>query len=195
MKTAIYVRVSTNNKGQDTDNQLMILRQYCTDMNYQVYDEYVDEVSGGTSDRPSFKRMFTDASKHKFDMVLFWSLDRFSREGTRTTIHLLEQLEQYGICFRSYTEQYIDSSGIFKDVIISLLSTLAKQEKLRQSERVIAGLKRSREKYGRIGGRPKISENVFEDIIKLKKDGVTNRQIGKKLGISHVTVANYLQKE
>lgn len=44
--------------------------------------------------------------------------------------------------FKSYTEQYLDSTGIFKDVIISLLATLAKQEKVRQSERVKACLDR-----------------------------------------------------
>jgi DNA invertase Pin-like site-specific DNA recombinase len=48
----------------------------------------------------------------------------------------LQMLEDYGVVYKSYTEQYIDSSGIFKDVIIALLSTLAKQERMRISERV-----------------------------------------------------------
>lgn len=39
------------------------------------------------------QQMFTDAHQRKFDLVLFWSLDRFSREGVRQTINYLAQLE------------------------------------------------------------------------------------------------------
>ena len=188
MKVAIYARISTTNKGQDADNQMEVLREYSQKMSYKICGEYIDEVSGGTADRPSFKQMFSDASKRKFDLVLFWSLDRFSREGTRATIHYMEQLESYGVNFKSYTEQYIDSCGIFKDVVISLLSTLAKQEKIRISERVKAGLARSSKK----GGRPTINENVIEQIKNLKIDGLSNRAIGKHLKLSHSTVGLYL---
>ena len=188
MKVAIYARVSTTNKGQDADNQTQVLKEYSHRMGYNIYSEYVDEVSGGTYERPSFKKMFADASKRKFDLILFWSLDRFSREGTRTTIRYMEQLEGYGVNFKSYTEQYIDSCGIFKDVIISLLSTLAKQEKIRISERVRAGLARSTKK----GGRPTINENIIQQIKNLKSDGLSNRAVAKHLSLSHSTVGLYV---
>jgi DNA invertase Pin-like site-specific DNA recombinase len=188
MKVAIYARISTTNKGQDADNQIQVLREFSKRMDYEIIMEYVDEISGGTSERPAFKRMFTDASKRKFDLVLFWSLDRFSREGTRATIHYMEQLESYGVNFKSYTEQYIDSCGIFKDVVISLLSTLAKQEKIRISERVKAGLARSSKK----NGRPKISTKVVQIIKGLKKEGKSNRRIAKELSLSHSTVGLYV---
>ncbi|WP_162944982.1 recombinase family protein [Flavisolibacter nicotianae] len=144
MKVAIYIRVSTTGKGQDADNQREVLREYCQRMGYQIHDEYRDEVSGGTAERPAFKRLFEDAAKRWFDLALFWSLDRWSREGTRATIRYMEQLESYGINYRSYTEQYIESSGSFKDVILALLSTLARLEKIRLFERVGAGLARSK---------------------------------------------------
>ena len=188
MKVAIYARISTSNKSQDADNQILVLREFCLKIGYQIYKEYVDEVSGGTSDRPKFKEMFQDASKRKFDIVLFWSLDRFTREGTRATIKYMEQLESYGVNFKSYTEQYIDSCGIFKDVVISLLSTLAKQEKIRISERVKAGLARTSKK----SGRPKLDFRLVEQIKQLKIDGNSNRTIAKKFNISHSTVGLYL---
>jgi len=188
MRTVIYARVSTTNKGQDADNQLAVLRAYCKKMNYEIINEYMDEVSGGSGDRPAFKRLFADAAKRKFDLVVFWSLDRWSREGTRITIKYLEQLESYGVGFKSFTEQYIDSCGIFKDVIISLLSTLAKQEKVRIGERVRAGLARTDKK----GGRPQIQLAVMEKIKELKKQGLSNRAIGKDLNISHSTVGLYV---
>lgn len=191
MKVAIYVRVSTSTKGQDVDNQLLVLREYCHNMGYKIINEYSDEVSGGTSDRPAFKQLFADASKRKFDLLLFWSLDRFSREGTRATIKYLEQLECYGVSYKSYSEQYIDSCGIFKDVVISLLSTLAKQEKVRISERVKAGLARSKKR----SGRPQVEQSIIERIMELKEQGFSNRKIGASLNLSHSTVGMYLSTQ
>lgn len=188
MRVGIYARVSSNNKGQDADNQLEILRDFCDKMSYKIYSEYVDEVSGGTGDRPQFKKLFDDASRRKFDLVLFWSLDRWSREGTRPTMRYIEQLENYGIAIKSYTELYLDTCGVFKDVVISLLSTLGKQEKIRISERVLAGLARSTKK----GGRPKLSTKTIDKIKALRAESYSNRSIAKTLSISHSTVGLYL---
>ena len=143
MKVAIYARISKTNSHQNADNQIEVLKEFANRMNYEIFRIYVDEFSGGTSCRPEFQAMFNDAAKRKFDLVLFWALDRLSREGTRKTIYHLSLLESYGVTFKSYTEQFLDSTGIFKDVIISLLSTLASQERYRISERVKAGLERA----------------------------------------------------
>lgn len=191
MKVAIYARVSTKTKGQDVENQLMILREFCIKMGYEVFKEYTDQESGGKSDRPAFIQLFSDAAKRKFDLLLFWSLDRFSREGTRKTIFYLQQLDDYGILYKSYSEQYLDSSGIFKDVIISILATLAKQEQIRLSERVRAGLEKAKSK-GRVGGRPRISQEVIDQILVLNQQGLSMRKIGKAVKIHHRTVAQYL---
>lgn len=188
---AIYSRVSTKGKGQDNENQLLVLREYCQKMDYHIYKEYVDQESGGTSNRLAFTQMFADAAKHKFDMVLFWGLDRFSREGTRKTIFLLQQLDDCGVRYKSYSEQYIDSSGIFRDVIISLLSTLALQEKTRLADRVLCGLERAR-KAGRVGGRPKIPQEKIDRIYSLKEQGLSLRKIAREVGTHHGTVAQYL---
>jgi hypothetical protein len=47
-----------------------------------------------------------------------------------------------------HTEQYFDSCGVFRDAVISIAATLAKQERLKISERTLAGLERAR-KQGR----------------------------------------------
>jgi len=189
MKVAIYSRVSK--ETSDNDNQLIILRDYCQKMNYEIHDEYIDVVSGGSPNRPEFNRMMKDASKRKYDMLFFYALDRLTREGTRQTIHYLQMLDDYGVAYKSYTEQYIDSSGIFKDVIIALLSTLAKQERIRISERVKAGLERSRQQ-GRVGGRPTLDESKVSSIKKMKNDGISIVAIAKELKISRGSVYQYL---
>ena len=89
------------------------------------------------------------------ERILFWSLDRLSREGVYETLQHLQQLTSYGVNYKSFTEQYLDSCGIFRDAVIGILATVAKQERVRISERVTAGLRRAR-REGRVGGRPKV---------------------------------------
>jgi DNA invertase Pin-like site-specific DNA recombinase len=189
MKISIYARISKD--SSDLDNQLLVLRDYCKKMNYEIVNEYTDIISGAATNRQQFNKMLIDASKRKFDMLLFYALDRFSRAGTRETIRFLQMLDDYGVSYKSYTEQYIDSSGIFKDVIIALLSTLAKQERIRISERVKAGLEKSRQQ-GRIGGRPPMDAYKISQIRKLKTDGKSIVAISKSLKISRGSVYQYI---
>jgi len=160
-------------------------------MGYDIFSEYVDVISGASSNKPEFNRMMQDASKRRIDMVLFFALDRFTREGTRRTIHYLQLLDDYGVMYKSYSEQYIDSSGIFRDVIIALLSTLAQQERLRISERVKAGLEKSRQQ-GRVGGRPTLNKSTVRRIKELKNAGNSVISIAKELKISRGSVYQYL---
>src|SRR6516225_9759357 len=131
MNVAIYARVSMKDKGQDTRNQTDQLREYCRKQGWTIVKEYTDKASGKNGDRDQFKAMFAAASRREFDCVLFWSLDRFSREGVHETHQYLKQLDGYGVAFKSYTEQYLDSTGMFRDAIISILAVIAKQERIR----------------------------------------------------------------
>jgi DNA invertase Pin-like site-specific DNA recombinase len=66
-------------------------------------------------------------------------LDRFScREGVLETLQHLKRLSSYGVAFKSFTEQYLDGAGIFKDAIIGILAALAHQERVRLSERALS---------------------------------------------------------
>jgi len=71
-----------------------------------------------------------DASQRRFDVLLFWSLDRLSREGALETLQHLNRLTGYGIQWRSLTEQYLDSTGMFREAVISILAVVAKQERI-----------------------------------------------------------------
>ena len=153
MKIAIYVRVSTDK--QEVENQLLQLRAYCDKSNYEIYEEYVDVISGSTISRPSYDLMFADAHKKLFDVVLFWDLSRFSRAGTLFTLQKLKELENLGIDWESYQEPYFKSAGQFKDVVLSIISTIAKIEREKISERTKAGLERARKNGKPIGKRGK----------------------------------------
>ncbi len=197
-KVAIYARVSTNKKEddphyQETENQLALLREHCKREKWEVVKEYVDNESGKSGKRKNFQVMFKDAQKHKFDLVIFWALDRFSREGTLATLHYLQELEHYGVYFYSYTETYLNSVGVFRDVVISILATIAKQERIRHSERVKAGLERAK-KEGRKLGRKPIDKKILKKIDGLRKKGLSIRQIAEELKISVGTVGERVKK-
>lgn len=191
MKVAIYARVSTKDKGQSVENQVPDLRGYAAARGWAIYKEYVEEESGGTGNRAQFKALFADAHRRRFDLVLFWSLDRFSREGALPTLMYLNELEASGVNYKSYTEQYLDSTGIFKDAIISVLATIARQEKIRLSERTKAGLVRARANGKQLGA-PTKSEEVVAQVKRLKAGGASNQAIARALKISPSTVAKYL---
>jgi DNA invertase Pin-like site-specific DNA recombinase len=191
MRVAIYARVSTKDKGQSTDNQLPDLRAYSQVHGWNIYKEYAEEESGSTANRTEFKKLFADAHQRKFDLVLFWSLDRFSREGALPTLQHLNTLESYGVGYKSYTEQYLDSTGIFKEAVISILAIVAKQERVRLSERTRAGLERARGKGTQLG-KPGFSQEQIDQIRRLKGGGLSNYAISKVMGISKTTVAKYV---
>ena len=190
MRVAIYARVSTRDKGQSTDNQLPDLRRYAEIQDWTIYKDYAEEESGGTANRSQFQKLFADAHQRKFDMVLFWSLDRFSSEGVLPTLQHLILLESYGVGFKSYTEQYLDSTGIFKDAVISILAVVAKQERVRLSERTKAGLVRTKAK-GTVLGRKAVAPEIIEQIAELSRAGTSERKIAEQLSVSNGVVGKY----
>jgi len=183
-RCVIYARCST--RDQDTENQLSQLRDYAALQKWTVVAEVVDVCSGGkdAKERPGMERIFSMAHRREFDILLFWALDRFSREGSRKTIGYLAQLDDAGVDFHSFSEPYISSLGIFKDAIIAILSALARQEKVRISERTKAGLERTRRVNGTRLGRPKTPVSKLKKALRLRKGGMSYGEIAEAMGVS-----------
>ena len=204
MRAAIYARVSTDDKGQTPENQLRELRAWCKSAGHELVGEYVDHESGknGTKRRKRFAQLFEDASRRKFDLVVFWALDRFSREGMVPTIQHLQRLDSYGIAFHSYTEAHLNTDNeLVRNVLLALLSSLAKAESQKIATRVRAGMRRVAasgkpwvSKKGRLVdglGRPKLDVLRRREITKRLAAGATAYRVAKDLGISPHTVAKY----
>lgn len=189
-KVALYARVSTKDGRQDTENQLIALREYCQKQGWEVAREYVDHETGGHSRRPHFQQMFADARERKFDLVLFWSLDRLSREGVSATLNHLERLTAAGVNWRSFTEEYLDSCGLFKDAVLAILAVIAKQERIRRSERASAAIARLRRqgKTDHLGRKPKVIGAKLETVRQLHGEGMSLRAIAAKVHVSAMTV-------
>jgi DNA invertase Pin-like site-specific DNA recombinase len=193
MRIALYARVSTKDKGQDHENQLRELREFVSRKasdGWTLAHEYVDKATGKSGDRPAFRRLFEDASRREFDLVLFWSLDRFSREGVLETLQHLQRLSSNGVEWFSYREEYLRSIGVFKEAVLAILAAIAKQERIRLSERVQAGLSRARAQ-GKVLGRPRAVVRL-ERVLRLKQRGLSIRKIARGTGVSAMTVQRIL---
>jgi len=117
----------------------------------------------------------------KFDVLLLWALDRLSRERVLETLQHLNRLTSYGVGCRSLTEQYFDSCGIFKGAVIAIVATVAKQERVRISEWVKAGLETARAKGKRLG-RPRVIVDARR-VAMLRKSGASWAAICRETGL------------
>jgi len=190
MKVAMYTRVSTDK--QDYKNQLIQLRNFCQNQGWEIYKEYSETISGKESQRPKFKELLEDASKKKFDSILVWSLDRFTREGTSKVWQYFSLLQSYNIQFISFQEPYLRTDNeLARDILISVMGALAKQERIRLSERTKAGLQRVKEQGTKLG-RPSIEEEIIEKAKKLHKEGKSYSSISEDLNISKGSISNIL---
>jgi len=159
MNVAIYARVSKDDEGkrfQDPTNQIEPLKEYCKNMNWDIKFIFVDKKSGADSNRPEFKRMLAEARQHHFDLLLVWSLDRFSREPILNSLSYLQQLRDHNVHLKSYTEG-IDTRelGDTGELIMIILMWQAKNEREKISKRTKAGIQRRKNLGVWKGGRPK----------------------------------------
>lgn len=184
-RVVIYGRVST--QDQETENQIAQLKRYVEVQTWELGAVITDSVSGGKGidARKGLEQVFSMAHKRQFDVLLFWSLDRLTREGSRKTIEYLSRLESLGVDWHSYTELYLSSLGVFKDAIIAILSALARQEKIRIGERTKAGMERWRRLHpGQYIGRPKTSRETMKEVISLKQQGLSLTEIGNRMNVT-----------
>jgi DNA invertase Pin-like site-specific DNA recombinase len=194
MRVAIYTRLSPNPNKDDTTNQVRDLEEYVKRMGWEIVGRYTDiHVSGSKSgkERTEFKVMMEDAAKRKFDVVLFWSLDRLSREGVYQTLTYLKELSENGVEYKSYTEQYLDTCGMFKDAVISIIATIAKQERVRLVERTRAGLATAIARGVKLG-RPRANLDA-RAIKKMMEQKLSQVSIAKRLGVDQATISRFLR--
>ena len=188
-RAAIYARVST--RDQQHESQLAELKRFVGARGWELERQYVDTDSGARDDRPAFAQMLEDARRRDWDVLVFWALDRLTRQGALRALEILRTLDCYGVRWVSYTEQYLDSTGVFREAIVSILAVLAKQERIRISERTRAGIERARAQ-GKEVGRPRRVIDVEAARAKLQA-GASLRRTARELGVAPSTLARRLR--
>ncbi|MCH7622406.1 MAG: recombinase family protein [Chloroflexi bacterium] len=196
MRVAIYARVSTSDKEQNVETQLLPLRDFCLAQGWEVYREYVDQApANDLAHRVQWRQLLDDAAKRKFTVVLVFKLDR----AFRSVKHMHDTLaawEMVRVSFKSLREQF-DTSTALGRLLLNLLAALAEFELELIRERVKAGMDRAR-RQGRQIGRPKVTDRKgfkkrFGAILERLNGGdISRRQAAKELGIGYATLKRLL---
>ena len=196
MKIAVYARVSTTDKEQDPETQLMHLRDYCSAQGWEVYREYVDQASAlDLVHRVAWRSMLDDAAKRRFKVVLVFRLDR----AFRSVKHMHDTLATWdtlGIAFKSLREQF-DTGTALGRLLLNLLASLAEFELELIRERVKAGMDRAA-RQGKKIGRPRVTDrrgfkSRYKAIVeRLSAGDISRRRAAEELGIGYATLKRLL---
>ncbi|MDD2803954.1 MAG: recombinase family protein [Elusimicrobiales bacterium] len=142
MKTALYLRVSTEDQareGYSLEVQRETLEAFAKREGLEVYKVYSDNgISGYSSDRPALAALMADAKGGKFGLVLVSKLDRFSR-NLKDLLHLVDQLSKYEVGFKSAGEPFDTTTSAGK-LMFQQLGSFAEFERNRIAERVFPGM-------------------------------------------------------
>jgi len=194
MRTALYARCSTHDKGQDPEMQLQPLREYCAARGWSIVGEFIDIGQSGAKDRrPQLDEFMDAAKKRQIDSLVVWKLDRFGRSLKHLVI-ALDELSSLGVAFISYRE-YIDLSTPTGKLMFHMIAAMAEFEREMIGERVRAGLVNARRKGKKLGRKPVPQMDKDKIIALLEKDSsMSVRKIARKLGMSSGFVGGVLKE-
>ena len=187
MRVAIYYRVSTTD--QSPEAQIRELRTYAERRRFKYIEEYVETASGAAKSRPELDRLMASVRMRKVDLVLVWAFDRFAR-STRQLVDTLEEFQELGVDFVSYTQQ-IDTTTAAGKLTFTVLAAIAEFERELIRERVRSGMAAAKARGKHVGRRriPLAKQNRARH---LREQGLSFRKIAKELDVSPGTVANYV---
>jgi site-specific DNA recombinase len=170
MKSAIYIRVSTNKEEQKQSlkNQKELFMNLITEKGWDLYDIYLDIQSGTkTKKRPQLKRMIEDAENNKFDIILAKELSRLARNG-QLSYEIRNLAENRGIHILTLDGAIDTLNG--NTQMFGLYAWMYEQESQRTSDRVKSALS-VRAKNGRFkGSNPPYGYYVENGHLKVKDD-------------------------
>ena len=187
-RVAIYARVST--QDQNLNMQLDELTEYVGYRGWEVVRVYEEKATGTNTKRPEFQAMLADARQRKFDVLLVWKLDRFARSMKDLVTHL-QELEELGVSFVSLKDNGIDMSTATGKLFTHILSAFAEFEAGIIRERVRSGVRAKIKKTGTWGRQTKRDDSKVQE---LRSEGLSIRQIAKKLEISSSSVQRSLKQ-
>src|SRR6266571_1355845 len=176
MRVAIYCRVSTKKKEQNTDTQLFPLREHVQHrQGWTVAGEYIDRgVSGAKDRRPQLDALMAAARARTIDAVLVFKLDRFGR-SLRHLVNAISEFQDLGVEFISLRDS-LDTTTAAGKLQFHMMAAFAEFERALISERVRAGMERARRQGVRFGSRPRL---IFdrEKVRAMRAAGTTVREI------------------
>ena len=199
MRVTLYARVSTSDKDQDPETQLLALRDYCRANEWEVVKEYVDTASArDLAHREAWRELLDDCAKRRCKVVVVFKLDRAFR-SVKDMHDTLATWELLGVEFRSLREQFETSTAVGR-LLMNLLAAVAEFELEMIRERVKAGMDRARRQGKRIG-RPSVMDRRgfkkrFGAVLERLNSGeISRRKAAKELGIGSATLKRLIDTQ
>jgi putative DNA-invertase from lambdoid prophage Rac len=160
------------------------MREYAARRGWVVAAE-VEDVGSGAATRPRREELLRAARRREIDLILVWRLDRWGR-SVIDLINSLQELTALGVGFASITEA-LDLTTPGGRAMAGMLAVFAAFEREILRDRVRSGIVQARQS-GRPHGRPATARQHAEAVRGLLDQGVSKRQIAKRLGISRSSV-------
>jgi len=194
-RAAMYLRVSTD--SQTTDNQCQVLTEVAERRGWQIVQTYQDAgISGakGRDKRPGFDAMLKDATRRRFDVLMFWSIDRLGR-STAAVASALVELETAGVAIYADKEA-MDATTPHGKAMLQMAAVFAELERGMIRERVVAGLERvraetpeqRRARGKKDHGRPRIAAAAEKAIRAALAAGTGKVKVARTIGVGVSTV-------
>lgn len=183
---AIYCRVST--LDQSCQLQRDELLRYAKARGWNVYGVFEDQVSGRTTLRPQFQKALGAARRRQIDTLLVWKLDRAFR-SLKDMVNILGELKDLGVEFVSLQDN-LDMTTSTGKLMAQIIGSFAEYEADMIRERVVAGLAAAKKRGVQLGRPKKVDE---AEVIKLRQQGKSCRQIARELNIGLGSVSTALK--
>ena len=187
-RAALYVRVSTADRGQTVENQLRPLQEAAARLGWTIVAVHSDEgISGakGRAQRPGLDALLRGVTRREFDIVAAWSVCRLGR-SLPDLIGLLGELQARGVDLYLH-QQALDTSTPSGRMLFGMLGVFAEFERSMIRDRVLAGLDRARAANRRLG-RPPMPEARVEKVRRALAEGRGVRETARLLKVSAAKV-------
>lgn len=204
-RCCLYVRVSTPKKTdpdasgerkfeQNPDVQRGPLEELAKLRGWTITRCYVDRASGAKESRPGLDELMADARRGKFDVVLVWRFDRFSRT-VKQLVNSLDEFRDMGIDFVS-TKEALDTSTSMGKAMFAIVAAMAELSRDITRENIMAGMAHAARygtKSGKPPGRPR---RVFDrqQAADMLRAGDGWKKIADQMGVSVSTLWRHVKK-
>ena len=188
-RAALYVRVSTADRGQSVENQLQPLQQAARRLGWTIVAVHRDEgISGakGRQQRPGLDALLKGVTRGEYDLVAAWSVCRLGRSLV-DLVGLLGELQVRGVDLYLH-QQGLDTGTPSGRALFGMLGVFSEFERAMIRDRVMAGLDRARRDNKRLG-RPPISPIRIDRIRVALNEGRGVRATARLLKVSAAKVS------
>jgi len=180
MRTALYLRVSTN--AQNADNQLHELERIAALREWKVVKVFRDDgISGskGRDERPALDQLLKAATRREFDLLAVWSIDRLGR-SLQHLVTTVNDLHAQGVQLY-FHQQAIDTTTPSGKLMFGVFSSFAEFEREMIRERIKLGVERARKEGKKLGRPSSVTESTRAAIVELYKKGMSPKKISQTL--------------